>query len=54
MDWLYGEPTLDDMLSDPTIHAVMDRDGIDAETLRALLRDIRRTEPVSPSLAIAA
>jgi hypothetical protein len=53
MDWLYGEPTLEDMLSDPTIHAVMDRDGVDDESLRALLNIISRSASESVSLVAA-
>ena len=36
-DWLHGEPTIDEMLSDPLVIAVMKRYGVTAEELRALL-----------------
>jgi hypothetical protein len=42
MTWLTGEPTLDDVLSDPVVHAMMARDHVDAEGLRDFLNDIRR------------
>jgi hypothetical protein len=44
MDWLYGEPTLDEVLSDPTVHAVMDSDGVDGDVLRAFLHDFDRVK----------
>jgi hypothetical protein len=36
-----GEPTLEDVLSDPMVLAVMRRDGVELETLRRVIRDIR-------------
>jgi hypothetical protein len=42
MDWLFGEPTLDDLLSDPVIVAAMARDGTDAAALRSMLHDVDR------------
>jgi hypothetical protein len=51
MDWLYGEPTLDEVLSDPTIHAVMNSDGVDHEILRAFLHDVDRAKRSAPRLA---
>jgi hypothetical protein len=35
------EPTLDDVLSDPVIRALMTRDRVDTEDLLALLRRLR-------------
>lgn len=35
-----GEPPLEDVLSDPLVHAVMKGDGVDAGALRALLERI--------------
>ncbi|HEV2675695.1 MAG TPA: hypothetical protein VGV37_14215 [Aliidongia sp.] len=32
------EPDLHELLSDPVLHAVMDRDGVSAEMLRAVVR----------------
>jgi hypothetical protein len=53
MDWLYGEPTLDEMLSDPTVHAVMNSDGVDGKVLRDLLQHIDRTDRSAPSRCAA-
>jgi len=36
MLWI-GEPKLEDVLSDPIVHAVMARDGVDQAALRLLL-----------------
>jgi len=41
MGWLQGEPTLDDVLSDPTVHALMERDDVDPDDLRMFLEDVR-------------
>jgi hypothetical protein len=54
MDWLYGEPTLDEVLSDPTVHAVMDSDGIDKDVLRAFLHHVDRAKESAQFLARAA
>ena len=35
------EPTLEDVLSDPLIRALMARDRVDAENLRVLLSNLR-------------
>jgi len=45
---LYREPTLDEMLSDSIIQAVMAADGVDPQTVRATLREVcrARTTPV--------
>lgn len=32
--WLCGEPTLDEMLADPIVRLVMDRDGLSDESVR--------------------
>jgi hypothetical protein len=40
MDWLAGEPTLDETLSDPVVQAVMKRDEVDLDDLRRFLEDI--------------
>ena len=42
MDWLQGEPKLDDVLSDPVIQAILIRDRIDPDGLRRFLVGIRR------------
>jgi hypothetical protein len=41
MDWLHGEPSLDDVLADPIVHALMQRDGVDPHDLRALIEGVR-------------
>ena len=38
MQWA-GEPKLEEVLSDPIVRAVMDRDRVDREGLRQLLRN---------------
>ncbi len=38
MQW-GGEPKLEEVLSDPIVRAMMDRDRVDLEGLRLLLRD---------------
>ena len=42
MDWLFGEPRLDDLLSDPVIAVAMARDGVDPASVRSLMRDVDR------------
>ena len=42
MGWLQGEPTLEDVLSDPTVHALMKRDDVDPDDFRTFLEDVRR------------
>jgi hypothetical protein len=42
-DWCRGEPALEDVLSDPIVHGVMKRDGIEMGVLRNLLRDAKRS-----------
>jgi hypothetical protein len=41
MEWLEGEPTLEDVLSDPTIHVLMERDEVSPDDLRLLLADVK-------------
>jgi hypothetical protein len=38
MQWA-GEPTLEEVLSDPIVRAMMERDRVDLDGLRLLLRD---------------
>jgi hypothetical protein len=40
----HGEPTLEDLLCDPMVLALMKRDGVDPDMLRRLVRDIRRSQ----------
>ena len=42
MCWLLGEPTIDEMLLDPTVIAMMSRDGVEPDDVRLLIRDVRR------------
>ena len=42
MLWFDGEPTLDELLSDPVIVALMERDGIGATDLRELLAAMQK------------
>ena len=41
MAWLQGEPALEDLLSDPTIRLLMERDDVDPDDLRTLLDDVK-------------
>ena len=38
MSWYHREPTLDEMLSDSIVRAVMEADGVDPQKLAATLR----------------
>lgn len=40
MRWCYDELTLDEMLADPLIGAVMRADGVDADELRPALNEL--------------
>ena len=40
MCWLSGEPTVDEMLLDPTVIAMMSRDGVEPDDVRLLIRDV--------------
>jgi hypothetical protein len=42
------EPTLEDVLSDPVVHALMARDHVDAAEIRALLERLRRAQKQKP------
>ncbi len=50
MLYLDGEPTLEQIFSDPVIHAVMTRDRVDLDRLRRFLREMSGTlgTPASP------
>jgi hypothetical protein len=41
MLWLDDEPTLEDVFSDPTVHALMERDGVDPDDLRILIENVK-------------
>jgi hypothetical protein len=42
MNWYHREPTLDEILSDSIVRAVMEADGIDPQELAATLRQAGR------------
>ncbi len=37
--WLTGEPALDDMLADPIVRILMERDGLSEDSVRRVFRD---------------
>ncbi|HLJ20566.1 MAG TPA: hypothetical protein VKU84_10220 [Stellaceae bacterium] len=47
-DALEREPTLDDVLSDPSVRALMTSDHVEAEHLRALLQRLRTQQTRRP------
>jgi hypothetical protein len=56
-DALESEPTLDDVLSDPLVRALMSRDRVEAEDLRGMLQRVRaeqRRRPPGEAKAAAA
>lgn len=44
------EPTLDELLSEPIILTVMERDGVRSADIRRLLQEVRDREEQSPSV----
>jgi hypothetical protein len=42
MGWLQGEPTLEEVFSDPIVNVLMERDEVDPDDLRMFLEDMRR------------
>jgi hypothetical protein len=42
MNWYYREPSLEEMLSDPIVRAMMDADGVDPHRLEAMLKEVGR------------
>jgi hypothetical protein len=38
----YSEPTLDELLADPSVRLVMARDGVEEAFVRRLVADLRR------------
>ena len=50
MVWLYGEPTLDEALSDPVVRAMMRRDGIDPKALRELIEWVQARRALTPKV----
>ena len=47
-DALESEPTLDDVLAEPMVRAVMSRDRVEAEDLRGLLQRVRTQQTRRP------
>lgn len=47
-DALEFEPTLDDVLAEPMVRAVMSRDRVEAEDLRGLLQRVRTQQTRRP------
>ena len=47
-DALESEPTLDDVLADPVVRAVMSRDRVEAQDLRGLLQRVRTQQARRP------
>jgi hypothetical protein len=49
--WIFGEPSMQDLLGDPVVHAVLRRDGLSVHDLkRAIARGRGR---LSPTLAVS-
>jgi hypothetical protein len=42
MIWRHREPTLEDILSDPIVTALMEADGVDRQELEAMLKETGR------------
>ena len=42
MTWYDREPSLEEMLSDPIVRAMMDADGVDPLKLEAMLKEVGR------------
>lgn len=47
-DALEREPTLDDVMSDPAVRALMQRDRVEAEDLRGMLQRVRTQQMRRP------
>ncbi len=46
--WVRGEPSLEEMLNDPTIRLVMNRDGVRSEDLTKLCAIMRKRLMAGP------
>ena len=46
--WVQGEPSLQDVLNDPTIRTVMNRDGVRIEDLTELCAIVRKRLIAAP------
>jgi hypothetical protein len=49
MGWLRGEPTLEDVLSDPIVLALMRRDHEDPDALRMFLENMKSAGRIGPA-----
>lgn len=47
-DALEREPTLDDVMCDPMVRALMKRDRVEAEDVRGMLERLRTQQPQQP------
>jgi hypothetical protein len=47
MNWFHREPTLDEILSDSIVRAVMEADGIEPQELAATLRQAARSKTIT-------
>jgi hypothetical protein len=45
MNWWYRDPTLAELLSDGLVKLVMKADGVDADELETMLRNIANSRP---------
>jgi len=44
---LHGEPRLNDLLRDPILHLLLDRDGVSLEEFHRLIERARRSRPAA-------
>lgn len=52
--WIVGEPSLQDLLGDPVVHAVLRRDGLSTQDLMRAITRGRHRLAGTPSIASAA
>jgi hypothetical protein len=45
MNWWYRDPTLAELLSDSLVKLVMKADGVDADELQTMLRNVANSRP---------
>ena len=45
MNWWYRDPTLGELLSDSLVKLVMKADGVDADALETMLRNVAASRP---------
>ena len=51
--WIHGEPTIDDLLDDPVVITLLQRDGLTCEDVRAAAALGRRRLNADPTAGIA-